>query len=176
MPFCGECHLLFHEMVKRADIDLSYTHDPVERIRRALAAITIAEWMLLEQLKNVVTQTLRRNAPMKKRNNNNKSKVNLPPPANKHAELTPFLKATDITKKGITEITLLGDMRKSKSRFGEGIELACTVGGKLYTWTIKFESGNYSRLYERFGEEDWKGIVNVERKEYKGREYVAVVD
>jgi len=39
--------------VKRAGIDLSYTHDPIERTRRALAAIKIAEWMLLEQLKNV---------------------------------------------------------------------------------------------------------------------------
>ena len=57
MPFCGECHLLFHEMVKRAGIDLSYTHDPIERTRRALAAIKIAEWMLLEQLKKRVTQT-----------------------------------------------------------------------------------------------------------------------
>jgi hypothetical protein len=40
-------------MVKRAGIDLSYTQDPIERIRRALAAIKIAEWMLLEQWKNV---------------------------------------------------------------------------------------------------------------------------
>jgi hypothetical protein len=38
-------------MVKRADIDLTYTHDPIEQFRRALAAIKIAEWMLLEQLK-----------------------------------------------------------------------------------------------------------------------------
>ena len=53
MPFCGECHVRFHEMVKRADIDLTYTHDPIEQFRRALAAIKIAEWMLLEQLKNV---------------------------------------------------------------------------------------------------------------------------
>jgi hypothetical protein len=53
MPFCGECHLLFHAMVTRAGIDLNYTQDPIERFRRALAAIKIAEWMLLEQLKNV---------------------------------------------------------------------------------------------------------------------------
>jgi hypothetical protein len=161
-------------MVKRADIDLSYTDDPIERTRRALAAIKIAEWMLLEQLKRV-TQTLRR-MNMKARNANNKNKVTLPPPTNKSTELTPFLKATDIAKKGITQITLLGDMRKSTGRYGEGIDVACTVGGKRYIWTIKFESGNYTRLYERFGTEDWKGVVNVERKEYKGHEYVAVVD
>jgi hypothetical protein len=54
MPFCGECHSLFHEMVNRAGIDLSFTDDPIERTRRALAAIKIAEWMLLEQLKNAL--------------------------------------------------------------------------------------------------------------------------
>jgi hypothetical protein len=31
-------------------------------------------------------------------------------------------------------------------------------------------------LYERFGNDEWKGIVKVERKEYLGREYVAVAD
>jgi hypothetical protein len=41
-------------MVDRAGIDLHYTDDPIERIRRALAAIKIAEWMLLEQLKNTL--------------------------------------------------------------------------------------------------------------------------
>jgi hypothetical protein len=41
-------------MVERAGIDLRYTHDSVERIRRAMAAIKIAEWMLLEQLKKVL--------------------------------------------------------------------------------------------------------------------------
>ena len=54
MPFCDECHSLFHAMVTRAGIDLSYTHDPIERFRRALAAIKIAEWMLLEQLKTLL--------------------------------------------------------------------------------------------------------------------------
>jgi hypothetical protein len=71
---------------------------------------------------------------------------------------------------------LLGDIRKSKSRYGEGIEVACTLEGKPYTWTIEFDSGNYSRLYERFGTKSWKGGVKVERKEYMGHEYLAVVD
>ena len=55
MPFCDRCHSLFHAMVDRAGIDLRYTDDPVERVRRALAAIKIAEWMLLEQLKYAPT-------------------------------------------------------------------------------------------------------------------------
>jgi hypothetical protein len=106
-----------------------------------------------------------------------KDTIVLPPPtASIKDQLAPFLKPKDIAENGITEVTLLGDMRKSKSRFGEGIELACTVGGKLYTWTIKFDSGNYSRLYERFGTKTWKGVVKVERKEYMGHDYVAVVD
>jgi len=56
MPFCDRCHLLFHQMVERAGIDLRHTDDPIERIRRALAAITIAEWMLHEQLKNALSK------------------------------------------------------------------------------------------------------------------------
>lgn len=107
---------------------------------------------------------------------NNKNTVTLPPPTSKSAELAPFLKATDISKKGITPITLLGRMRKSKSRFGEGIELACTVRGKRFTWTVKFSSVNYALLYERFGSKTWKGIVKVERKEHMGHEYIAVVE
>jgi hypothetical protein len=113
---------------------------------------------------------------MKSRNTQNEGTVILPPPPYKNTEITPFLKPTDIAEKGITEITLTGDMRKSTSRFGEGIDVACTLGDKRYMWTIKFDSGNYSRLYERFGTKPWKGIVKVERKEYMGHEYIAVVD
>ena len=52
MPFCSqECHARFHTMVRQADINLEFTPDKVERITRALKAIKIAEWMLLEQLK-----------------------------------------------------------------------------------------------------------------------------
>ena len=51
MPFCIECHVRFHAMVRQADINLEFTSDKVERIRRALAAIKIGEWMLLEQLR-----------------------------------------------------------------------------------------------------------------------------
>jgi len=53
--------MVFHETVTRAGIDLSYTQDPIERFRRALAAIKIAEWMLLEQLKNTLTKSREEN-------------------------------------------------------------------------------------------------------------------
>ncbi len=53
MPFCKEDHDRFHLFVRQSGTDLTYTDDPIERIRRALAAIKVAEWMLLEQLKNI---------------------------------------------------------------------------------------------------------------------------
>ena len=56
MTFCECHHRVFHAMVDRAGINLSYTDEPIERIRRALAAIKIAEWMLLEELKNTLSK------------------------------------------------------------------------------------------------------------------------
>ena len=103
-----------------------------------------------------------------------------PPPANGKGELIPFLRAKDISKQGTTEIRLLGEGRESSSRFGKGIEVACKL--KLtedsYIWTIKYNSPNYRRLFKRFGNgiTKWNGIVKVERKVHKGKEYVAVVD
>jgi hypothetical protein len=101
-----------------------------------------------------------------------------PPPASGKGELFPFLKANDIAEKGTTPIALLGEGRESSSRFGDGIEVTCQIGSKKYAWTIKYDSPNYRRLYERFGSEiaKWKGNVKVERKEHMGKEYVAVVD
>jgi hypothetical protein len=57
MPFCIECHARFHAMLRQSDINLEFTDDKVERIRRALAAIKIGEWMLLEQLKAKIDGT-----------------------------------------------------------------------------------------------------------------------
>ena len=101
-----------------------------------------------------------------------------PPPANGKGELLPYLKAKDISNKGPSEITLLGEGRESSSRYAVGIDITCETGGKKYLWTIRYDSPNYRRLYERFGSEiaKWKGNVKVERKEHMGKEYVAVVD
>ena len=107
-----------------------------------------------------------------------KNTIVLPPPTtNLPEQLPPYLKANDIGAEGVTKITLPGGAHKSNSQFGEGIDLPCKIGSKEYTWTIKFRSPNYRILFERFGSEpeNWKGIVKVERKEYKGNEYVAVV-
>jgi hypothetical protein len=108
-----------------------------------------------------------------------KSTIVLPPPTvNKEHRLAPFLKAKDIKEKGITKITLLGAMRESNSQFGKGIDVACKIGNTEYTWTIKFESVNYRILFERYkgNVANWKGVVKVERKEYLGNQYLAVVE
>ena len=106
-----------------------------------------------------------------------KSPVLPPPTANANNDLPPYLKVRDTNVKGTTKIKLLGAIRKSNSRFGDGIDVACKIGDKQYTWTIKFNSANYRILFERFGSDptNWKGILQVERKEYLGHEYVAVV-
>jgi len=52
MPFCSPgCHDRFHTLVRQAGIKLEFTTDKVERIRRAQAALLIAQHMLNEQLK-----------------------------------------------------------------------------------------------------------------------------
>ena len=51
MPFCYEHHARFHVLLLQAGVELQYTDDPIERIRRAFAAIKVCEWMLLEMLK-----------------------------------------------------------------------------------------------------------------------------
>lgn len=51
MPFCEEHHKVFHTMLHQSGVDLRYTDDGVERCIRALQAIKVAEWMLLERLK-----------------------------------------------------------------------------------------------------------------------------
>lgn len=116
---------------------------------------------------------------MKSQNAQKESNLILPPPpANGKRELVPFLRATDISKQGTTELTLLGEGRESGSRFGAAVEVTCTIGRKKYAFPIKYSTPNYRSLYDRFGSDitKWKGIVKVERKVHKGKEYVAVVD
>jgi hypothetical protein len=48
MPFCHEHHLQFHALLRAAGVNLEYTPNPEERIVRALKAIAICQWMLLE--------------------------------------------------------------------------------------------------------------------------------
>ena len=50
-PLCREHHERFHTLLRQAGVDLRYTPNPLERLRRALSAIKIMEWMLLEAMK-----------------------------------------------------------------------------------------------------------------------------
>lgn len=52
MPFCREHHAQFHALLRAAGVNLEYTSDRFERVRRALQTFTIAQWVLTEQLKN----------------------------------------------------------------------------------------------------------------------------
>jgi hypothetical protein len=89
----------------------------------------------------------------------------------------PWLTPEALGKSGKGTVNLVGTMRASTSEFGEGIVLDARVSGSMFSWTVKYFSPNYSKLYDRFGdsEKNWKGVVKVEVKEHKGKEYIAVV-
>ena len=92
-------------------------------------------------------------------------------------DFSPWLTPEVFGKSRKGTVNLTGTMRAGNLQFGEGIILDVKVNGSMFSWTVKYSSGNYSRLHKRFGdsEEKWKGPVKVEVKEYMGKEYVAVV-
>lgn len=106
--------------------------------------------------------------------------MNLPDPqASGGGDYAPYLKAKDIAKKGSTKITLTGDVRESSGKFGDGIDVGVKIGTKLFSLTIKFESGNYRRLIESQGKaiKKWKGkTITAVRDTYLGNEYVKFTD
>jgi hypothetical protein len=89
----------------------------------------------------------------------------------------PWLTPEALGKSGKGTVNLLGTMRPSNSEFGEGVVLDVKVSGSLYSWTVRYDTPNYSKLHERFGdsEKSWKGAVKVEVKQHKGNEYIAIV-
>ena len=89
-----------------------------------------------------------------------------------------YLKAADIAAKGITSIIFNGNLRESTGQYGAGIDTDVKIGKKEFTFTVKFASGNYSRLLARFGSNPakWKGKVKVCRAQHLGKDYVQVVD
>jgi len=50
MPFCPKHHAQFHALVAAAGINLEYTSDPIERLIRALKALLVCAFMLLEAM------------------------------------------------------------------------------------------------------------------------------
>lgn len=89
-----------------------------------------------------------------------------------------YLKAEHIAQRGTTALTFLGGAKSSTGQYGAGVDLPVVVGKKKYTFTVKFESGNYPRLYTRFGSNfaKWKGKVKVCVAQHLGKNYVQVVD
>ena len=80
-------------------------------------------------------------------------------------------------KAGKGTVTLLGPMRASNSQYGESIDFDVKVNGSKCSWTVKYDTPNYSKLHDRFGNEEgeWKGPVQVEVKKHMGKKYIAVI-
>ena len=60
MPLCRKHHSQFHHLLRNAGVNLEYTSNPKERYRRALQALAIAQWMLLEAIKNSDDKSLKK--------------------------------------------------------------------------------------------------------------------
>ena len=103
--------------------------------------------------------------------------IRKPEKSESSTDYPPWLTPEVFGKSGKGTVTLLGTMRASNSEFGEGIVLDGKVNGSPHSWTVRYDTPNYLKLYERFGvsEKNWKGAVKVEVKEHKGREYIAIV-
>jgi hypothetical protein len=102
--------------------------------------------------------------------------IRKPENENSSAEYHPWLTPVVFGKSGKGAVTLQGTMRPGNSQFGDGIILDVKVSGSPFSWTVKYSSGNYSKLHKKFGdtESNWKGPVKVEVKEYLGNKYIAV--
>ncbi len=53
MPFCPKHHTQFHALVTAAGINLEYTSDAIERLIRALKALLVCAFMLLEAMQEL---------------------------------------------------------------------------------------------------------------------------
>lgn len=58
MWFCRDHHNQFHALLRAAAVNLQSTDDPRVRLLRALKAITIAAWMLLEMLEHLIVKEI----------------------------------------------------------------------------------------------------------------------
>jgi hypothetical protein len=55
-PLCRSHHRQFHLLLENAGVNLAYTPDPVERLIRALKAISILEWMVQDTVHQAILQ------------------------------------------------------------------------------------------------------------------------
>lgn len=93
-------------------------------------------------------------------------------------DFDPFLKAEVIGKLGTrAKITVLGPPEMTPDSEFSDMQMPVSFKGERYAMGLKVASGNYARLYKRFGENEkkWKGSVNVEIKHFKKNDFVAIV-
>ena len=88
-----------------------------------------------------------------------------------------FFKPKHLGKNGSGSVLVLGVRDAPQNSFSD-VVIEVRMGKVTFDWGMKFSSGNYRRLHERFGSNPskWKGKVNVGIKEYAGKKYVAVLD
>lgn len=107
---------------------------------------------------------------------NTRNSGGLPEPSS-GGDFDPFLKAADVGKLGTrAKIEIMGAPVEQESEFSDAI-MPVRFKKNDYAFGIKWDGGNYARLYKRFGasEKKWKGTVTIEIKRFKKRDYVAVV-
>jgi len=56
MPFCRQHHEHCHALLGSAGVDLEYTPYPCRRLLRALKALLVCAWMLLDALENLISK------------------------------------------------------------------------------------------------------------------------
>jgi hypothetical protein len=56
MPFCRSHHEHYHTLLRNAGVDLEYTPYPCRRLLRALKAVLVCAWMLLDALENLISK------------------------------------------------------------------------------------------------------------------------
>lgn len=111
----------------------------------------------------------------RKRGTNSRGSGTLPDPTG--GDFDPFFNAGVVGKlgaKGVMDV--LGAPEENKTEFSD-MQMPVKYKGAKYSMGLKVASGNYARLFARFGNDPkkWRGKVNVEVKHFKANDYVAVV-
>ena len=75
------------------------------------------------------------------------------------------------------KIKVLGPPEMTPDSEFSDMQMPVEYKGSRYALGMKISSGNYARLYKRFGasEKKWKGVIAVEIKHFKKNDFVAVV-
>src|SRR5579885_214114 len=114
-------------------------------------------------------------APSGKRS---RSSGSLPEPGGDFGDYAPFLNAATIGKVGTrAKIKITAEPDARETEFSD-VQLPVMFKGKEYSFGLKSDKPNYSRLFDRFGKnpKKWVGkTFEVEIKRHMKKDYVAVV-